>query len=46
MQIGEESEPIQLPIPVHPDQVPAELPPAPAEPEPTEPSKTPLEVPA
>jgi len=32
MQIGEESEPIEVPIPVHPDQVPAEAP-APVTPE-------------
>jgi hypothetical protein len=24
MQIGEESDPIEVPVPVHPDQVPAE----------------------
>lgn len=34
MEIGEESEPIEVPMPMHPDQVPAEPSPGPvAEPE-------------
>jgi hypothetical protein len=34
MKIGEESEPIEVPIPVHPDEVPAERPaPQPVTPE-------------
>jgi hypothetical protein len=32
MEIGKEDEPIEVPIPVHPDQIPAEKP-APAAPE-------------
>jgi hypothetical protein len=30
MEIGEESDPVEVPLPVHPDQVPAEPAPAPA----------------
>ncbi len=34
MKIGEESEPVEVPVPVHPDQVPHETPaPKPARPE-------------
>jgi hypothetical protein len=35
MEIGEESEPIEVPLPVHPDQIPA-APETPAEPVPVE----------
>ena len=42
MDIGEEEEPIEVPIPVHPDEVPAEEPQAPAE----EPVTAPERVPA
>lgn len=34
MEIGEESEPVEVPLPLHPDQVPAEPEPLPALPEP------------
>jgi hypothetical protein len=37
MQIGEEEEPIEVPVPVHPDQVPREAP----APEPAVPEKVP-----
>jgi hypothetical protein len=33
MQIGEEQEPVEVPIPMHPDQVPVEPVPVPASPE-------------
>jgi hypothetical protein len=38
MQIGEEEEPIEVPIPVHPAQVPVTSPPA----QPAEPEKVPV----
>ena len=43
MEIGEESDPIEVPIPVHPDQVPAEEPKPAAEPAP---EREPEQVPA
>lgn len=36
MNIGEESEPVEVPLPVHPDEQPAELPAEPAGPEPAQ----------
>jgi hypothetical protein len=38
MDIGPEGEPVELPIPAHPDQRPVKLPPVP---EPAEPGKVP-----
>ena len=40
MEIGEESEPIEVPMPVHPDQIPAGTP----APEPAAPSRCPHRV--